>query len=31
MKELGKWFRTYSKDRMEGYVMALMTRILKVS
>jgi hypothetical protein len=31
MKELGMWFRAYPEDGMEGYVMALLTRILKVS
>lgn len=31
MKELGMWFRAYFEDGMEGYAMALLTRVLKVS
>lgn len=31
MKELGMWFRAYFEDGMEGYAMALLTRILQVS
>ena len=31
MKELGTWFRAYFEDGMEGYAMALLTRVLKVS
>jgi hypothetical protein len=31
MKELGMWFRAYFEDGMEGYAMALLTRILNVS
>jgi hypothetical protein len=31
MKELGMWFRAYFEDGMEGYAIALMTRVLKVS
>jgi len=29
MKELGMWFRAYFEDGMEGYAMALLTRVLK--
>lgn len=31
MKELGMWFRAYFEDGMEGYAMALLTRVLKVN
>jgi hypothetical protein len=31
MKELGMWFRAYFEDGMEGYAMALLTRVLNVS
>ena len=31
MKELGMWFRAYFEDGMEGYAMALLTRVLAVS
>lgn len=31
MKELGIWFRAYFEDGMEGYAMALLTRVLEVS
>jgi hypothetical protein len=30
MKELGIWYRAYFEDGMEGYAMALLTRVLKV-
>lgn len=30
MKELGMWFRAYFEDGMEGYAMALLTRVLAV-
>jgi hypothetical protein len=30
MKELGTWYRAYFEDGMEGYAMALLTRVLKV-
>ena len=30
MKELGMWFRAYFEDGMEGYAMALLTRVLQV-
>ncbi|KAH8772449.1 methyltransferase family protein [Hyaloscypha sp. PMI_1271] len=29
MKELGTWYRAYFEDGMEGYAMALLTRVLK--
>jgi hypothetical protein len=31
MKELGMWFRAYFEDGMEGYAIALLTRVLNVS
>jgi hypothetical protein len=31
MKELGMWFGAYFEDGMEGYAMALLTRVLNVS
>lgn len=30
MKELGMWYRAYFEDGMEGYAMALLTRVLNV-
>jgi hypothetical protein len=30
MKELGIWYRAYFEDGMEGYAMALLTRVLNV-
>ena len=30
MKELGMWYRVYFEDGMEGYAMALLTRVLNV-
>ena len=28
LKEVGMWFRAYFEDGMEGYAMALLTRVL---
>lgn len=30
LKEIGMWFRAYFEDGMEGYAMALLTRVLEV-
>ncbi len=31
LKEVGMWFGAYFEDRMEGYAMALLTRIVKMN